>query len=104
VVLGRDRLGWDFLGIVLGTSGITKYCIFLSILLLSFTMMCSLAQLIWLDRFPASLNEYKHWHLLFLTVLYTHLMCLDRSPESRVQSQYDLNVAYVTLRPNWEQK
>jgi hypothetical protein len=43
-VLGRDRSGWDFLGIVSGFIGITNYCFILLILRLSSTMMGSLAQ------------------------------------------------------------
>jgi hypothetical protein len=48
--------------------------------LLFLTLLCS--HLMCLDRSPELLNEYKHCgHLLFLTLRCTHLMCLDRSPE-----------------------
>jgi hypothetical protein len=81
-VSGQDRSGWDFLGIVSGFFGITKYCFFLLILRLSSIRMCSLAHFMCFDRSPESLNENKHCgHLLFLTLLCTCLMCLDRSPE-----------------------
>jgi hypothetical protein len=51
-VSGHDRLGWDFLGIVLGLFGITKYFFLLSILRLSSTMTCRVAHLMFLDISP----------------------------------------------------
>jgi hypothetical protein len=60
-------------------------------------MMCSLANFMCFVRSPESLNTavfvfiqqsqeqqmptVHYGHLLFLTLLSTHLMCLDRTPE-----------------------
>jgi hypothetical protein len=61
----RDRLGWDFLGIVSGFFGIRKYRFLILMLPLSSSMTSSLALFISLDRSPESLNEYEHCgHLL----------------------------------------
>jgi hypothetical protein len=96
LVSGRDRSGWDFLGIVSGCLGVTKYYFLLFILRLSSTMMCSLAHLICLDRSPESLNEYTHCgHLVFLLCI--HLMCLVISPESLNEYKYCKHLFFLTL-------
>jgi hypothetical protein len=105
----------DCFGIFRDFSGLQNIVIIFLILQLSFSMMRSLAQLmcfwlisrvtqwkqtLWafviLDFVVHTLNvfwqisrvthEYKHCEpVLFLTLLCTHFMCLDRSPESLIE-------------------
>jgi hypothetical protein len=98
--IGRDGMGFsrDCFGIFRDFSGIIKYCFLLLILARLSTMMYSLAHLMCLDRFPESLNEYKHCgHLLFLTLLCSHLMCLDRSSESLNKYKHCGHLLFLTL-------
>jgi hypothetical protein len=60
-------------------------------------MMC--AHLMCFDRFPELLNEYKHCgHLLFLTLLCTHLMRHYATPERGIMGFMPPARAAVTAR------